>query len=494
MLTNNITGISLDGVLTRMLPAGPVAASNIATGVCVLVATADWGPDNKAVALGTFSDYVKQFGSYAKDADGLETDGYVQAWGYFAGGKKRRISGGGSDLRMIRVCGSSKAKASKAFYDGASTPAIVGTASARYYGAAGNGIQVKLEKDAEVFHLTVLPFDTMPPEVFKNLTIETAERAINGVSKYIVWEKGVSEQLPASVTAYLSGGDSGLGAMDADYVGQAGASPTGFELAKTVADVNFLVSGKLSSAIKTQMKAVADALYAQAIVGPDSKSQVPDDAIAEQLFDDWAVIYAFGYQEWLNPVSGMTQSVFPAGSIAGALCNAPYWASLSQCQLNGYMGPSMPLSEVDAERLAKKGIIPITAGSVCRKGSNTSSDESINQIEDFRIPVFLAKSLDATVKPLIAEPQVYDEATGQSDFFNDLTEACEQLLRLQPKEAVQSAYVDAHYEADLAEQNKAKVAVVVRQTAKANQIIVDVTAGRTALRVVPAGVNLITGA
>jgi hypothetical protein len=605
MLVNSITGISLDAVLTRLLPAGIVAASNIATGACVMVATADWGPDNKVTAIGSLNDYVAAFGSYATNGGG-ETTGYAQAWGYFTGGKKRRISGGGSDLRMIRILGSSKAKAARTVLDNAGSPGTVGTVTALWYGAAGNNVQRQIDDGdgrlpvpvapvltpgsagslatgdvdvvltwtnnrgetvgsaiatthatgssgsiavtqptppagatywsvyagasgstvyragtaiaigtatytitalpantqptvpttntaATTFHLTLIPFDGSPNEVYKNLTKATAAAAVNGVSKLATWASGSSTLLPTPGVAYLSGGDSGLGAVDADYVGTAGLNPTGFELAKTVKDANFLICGKSSAAVKTQMQAVADLLWADAIIGPNDNTVVPADAITEQNFNDWAVAYAYGYQDWLNPVSGVVQSILPVGSIAGALCNGPYWVNLSQCKLTGYLGPTNPLSDADAELLSKAGIIPITDGSVCRKGSNTSTDASINQIEDFRVPVFIAKSADATVQPLIAEPQVADPTTGQSDFFDDIREALESLLRQQPKEAVQAAYVDAHFDQSLASQNKARVALVVRQTGKANQIIVDTTVGRTALAVVPTGVNLITG-
>jgi hypothetical protein len=604
MLVQNVTGIALDAVLTRLLPAGLVPASNIATGTCVLVATADWGPENKATAVGNLNDYVSKFGTYAKSGAN-ETTGYAQAWGYFTGGKKRRIAGGGRDLRMIRIVGASKAKASSVIIDNAQIPDTIGTVQAKYYGKAGDGIQRKIEDgdgrlavpavpalaasdaggtldtgmvfvavtavnnrgetiasteaSAEVtgptgsvsvplpaipgatgyhvyagsasgalkratttpatgasyvltelpggaeaepptsntavstFHLSVIPFDARPPEVFKNLTAATAAAAINGKSQFIVWNAGQSMLIPLPGTAYLAGGDSGLNVMDADYVGAPGAAPTGFELAKTVSDANFVISGKLSPAIKTKMKEVETALYAQAIVGADDPSKTPDDVLAEPTFDDWGVIYAHGYQDWMNPISDVVQSIFPAGSIAGALCNGPYWANLSQCKLEGYLGPTTPLSEVDAERLAKRGIIPITEGSVCRKGLNTSTDESINQIEDFRIPVFLAKSADKTIQPLIAEPQVYIEETGESPFFDDITEALENLIRQQPREAIQRAYVDARFDDSLASQNKVRVAVVARQTGKANQIVLDLTVGRTALAVVPEGVNLITG-
>jgi hypothetical protein len=607
VLVNSLTGFVLDSVLTRLLPAGLVPAANIATGVAILVATADWGPANVSTSVGNLNSYVAQFGNYNRDAAlANETTGYAQAWGYFTGGKKRRIAGGGIDLRMIRIAGAGKAYATSNLLDGAA--GIVGTTRALYYGFAGNGIQRIIQDGdnrlaapaapvntpsaaggtlatgnvdvvvtfsnsrgetvgspitttavvgatgsisvaqptppagatlwsvyagisggtvyrsgaaiaigtatyvlttlpantqpilptvnaaATSFHLTVVPFDGTPNEVYKNLTPTTAASAINGYSKYIFYTAGASVLPPAPSTVFLTGGDSGLTTVDADYVGTPGIAPTGFELAKTVTDANFLICGKMSTAIKAQMKAVADILYCQAIIGPTDATITPAAAIAEQTFNDQAVIYLYGIQNWLNPVTGLTQNILPAGSVAGALCNGPYWVNLSQTNLNGYLGPVNPLADADANLLAGAGIVPITGGgSVCRKGCNTSTDPSVNQIEDFRIPVFIAKSADSTVAPLIAEPQVVNPLTNQSDFFDDIREALEGLLRNQPREAIQAAYVIAAYDPSLASQNKARVQVVVRQTGKANQIIVDVTSGRAVMGTVPAGVNLITG-
>ncbi len=605
MLVNSITGIALDAVLTRLLPAGLVAATNIATGTCALVATADWGPVNVPTAVASLNDYVAQFGNYAQSG-AYETTGYAQAWGFFTGGKKRRISGGGSDLRVIRIAGTGNAAATSTVLD--NLAATVGTVTGLYPGASGNGIQriiadgdnrlavpaapavtaettggtIPTEAAVVValtavnnrgettigatsnsvavtgpsgsitvplpalatyqtgwnvytstnggtswelvntggavtgatytiaalgagaappstngavssFHLTVVPFNDQANEVYKNLTPASAAAAVNGLSQFVTWTAGASTLLPTPGTAYLQGGNSGLSTQDTDYVGTAGVSPTGFQLAATVSGVDFLISGSMSAAIQTAMKAIADQVWAQAIIGPENATITTTAAIVEETFNDWGVIYLYGYQNWLNPVSGVTEQILPAGSVAGALCNGPYWVNLSQCTLNGYLGPVTPLSDADAELLAEAGIIPITAGSVCRKGCNTASDPSINQIEDFRIPVFIAKSADATVQPLIAEPQVVDPTTGQSDFFDDIREALESLLRQQPKEAITEAYVDAQYDSTLASENKAQVSVVVRQTGKANQILLNATVGRTALAVVPAGVNLITG-
>jgi hypothetical protein len=607
VLVNTLTGFVLDSVLTRLLPAGLVPNTNIATGVCVLVGTFDWGPVGVSTPVGNLNNLVASFGNYNRDVSLTnETTGYAQAWGYFTGGKKRRIAGGGIDLRVIRVAGAGKAYASGTIVDAAA--ATVGTVRALYYGFAGNNIQrivangdnrlavptapvnapsaaggtlatgnvdvvvtfsnaqgetlgspitttavvgatgsisvaqpapptgatfwsvyagvsggtvyrsgaaIAIGTVAYVitvlpantqpvlptvntavtsFHLTVVPFDTTPNEVFKNLTPTTAAGAINGISKYIFYTPGASTLLPVAGTAFIAGGDSGLTTVDADYVGTPGINPTGFELAKTVTDANFLVCGKMSAAIKAQMKAVADILYCQAIIGPNDATVTPAAAITEQTFNDQGVIYLYGLQNWLNPVSGLTVGILPAGSVAGALCNGPYWVNLSQTQLNGYLGPVNPLADADANLLAQAGIVPITGGgSTCRKGVNTSNDPSVNQIEDFRIPVFIAKSADATVAPLIAEPQVVNPLTFQSDFFDDIREALEGLLRTQPREAIQQAYVIAAYDATLAQQNKARVQVVVRQTGKANQIIVDVTSGRSVMGTVPAGVTLVTG-
>jgi hypothetical protein len=143
MLVNSFTGQFLDGVYTRILPPPIGPNTNIATGTCILLATTDWGPIAQAVACGNLNAFISAFGTYAQDVTKTyETSGFVQAWGYFTGGVKNRISGGGNDLRVIRIAGSTAAAAAKALMDNAATPAQVGTYNAKYKGGAGNNIQV----------------------------------------------------------------------------------------------------------------------------------------------------------------------------------------------------------------------------------------------------------------------------------------------------------------------------------------------------------------
>lgn len=599
MITNTLTGQNLDGVFTLIQPPPLAAVTNTATGVCVLVGTAAWGPVNQETVLGNMNDFATQFGPY-QEAGGRRTDAYEQANGYFQGGEKDVISGGGADLRMIRVAAGSALPATGLLVD--ALAATVGTLSTKFpttvqiqriitgtnaiaspvapilshvpgsgslpteaitvvltaVNAAGEtapgpsavltttgptdelvvtfpavpagatGWNVYAGTNPLALHLqnpiplvtasislaimslnigsalapsantafTAVTLTIVPtflagaaPEVFPGLTAATIAAAVNSPttgSAYVTYAAGASVNLPTPGAAFLSGGDAGLGALDADYIGLPGIAPTGFQLANTTTDANFLVCGRMSPAIKAQMQVSADVLKAIAFIGPTDTTVTPAQAIAEQTFNDQYVAYLYAYQNWLNSTNGNTQAVLPAGSAAGAMCNGPFWVNLSQTKLLGYLGPTNPLSEADANLLAGAGIIPITKGSVCRKGSNTSNNVANNQIDAARIAITIAREADATAQPLIAKPILFDSATGISPFYDELKNGLETVMQNQPAEAINQWVVNANYNGVLAAGNKAFAQIRANLTGKALQIVISIGIGLTEFAILPA--------
>lgn len=607
-IVSNLNGNNLDGAYERLIPAGTLPVTNSGSGVAILVGTSDWGARNVVTLCGTLADFVRQFGTYAKDGAGLETSAYHQAWQYFTGGQKDgEVSGGGAALKFIRVASALAARAAVALTDNAGSPGTVGTATAIHTGAAGNGISlivadgnnrlaaptaapalatattggtvaaganlvkhtltnnrgetlpgpqasitttgatstitdtlpalptgatgwnVYVSADAGVtwkksnstpqapgayvitapatgaaiptsstaatsWHLTVVPFDGSQPEVYKDLTNATAAAAITGVSKWLTtYAAGASNLLPTPGTFYLTGGISGLDVMDADYIGTAGVTSTGLELAATVKDANYVWATKFSTAVKAKVQAVAVALGITGGVGPVDETIAYDVAAAEALaFNDSHIFYPYGHRLWTNPVSGVQQKVCPVGSIIGARCNADFWSNTSQTKLLGFDGPAVSMTVPQENVLAGLGVIPVDENGVCLKGCNTSQNIAINQVEDVQIPLKLARDVDATCRPLVARPIIYDPVTNTSPFYDDFEHALSEVGRQQPPEAVSGYGVIAIYDQALASQNKARGLFLAQQTGKALQILVDIDANRTTYTRVPAGFQLQT--
>jgi hypothetical protein len=345
---------------------------------------------------------------------------------------------------------------------------------------------------ATSFTLTVIPFDNTSPEVYKDLTPATAATAITGISKWLLsWAAGASVLLPTPGTYFLAGGVSGLDVLDADYVGTAGAQSTGLELAATIKNSNYVWAAKFTTAIKAKVQAVAAALGITGGVGPVDETITYDVAGLEALsFNDSRMFYPFGHRLWLNPVSGIVQKVCPVGSIIGARCNAAFWSNTSQTKLLGFVGPAVLMTVAQENVLAGQGVIPVDENGLCLKGCNTSQNAATNQIEDIQIPLKLARDIDATCRPLVSRPILFNPATNTSPFYDDFKHALGEVGRQQPPEAISGYVVVAAYDPALAAQNQARGLFLATQTGKALQILVDIDANRTTYSRVPAGFQL----
>jgi hypothetical protein len=467
-IVSTVTGRALPGVYLLQTDPPPQASLNVSTGVAVLVAEADWGPVNETVQLGSLAEYIKAFGK--------KGNGFAQAFGFFTGGHKSGINGGGADLRMIRIAGTGQAAASATIEDAAE--ATVGTITAKYKGTRGNDIKVVVAKKVSTFDLTVIPFDGLPSETFLGLTAATAAAAITGHSAYVTYTAGASTELAESQETFLSGGANGT-AADSDYQGVAGPPATGLELAKTVTDANFVLAGKMSAVIKTAMATTASALLAVGFVGPNDATVTPAAAIAEQTFANEYLAYVYNYVMWSNPVTGAMESLLPAGDIAGALANGEYWQNPTGISLGRALSVANAVSDANAESLAQAGIIAIMAGKSgiqLRNGTNTSSDSSKNQVDDTRIRVFLAKALESSLQPQWTKPL--------TDDWYDVTEGLiDQLFNAQPDEVIRrrngapghAVTFDKSFEA----LNKALIYIQATLTGKALQIVVNAQIGRS---------------
>jgi hypothetical protein len=469
-IVSSVTGRALPGVYTIQQDPPAQAALNIATGVAVLVAEANWGPVNTVTPIASLAEYIRTFGDAGS--------GFSQAYGFFKGGQKSGINGGGADLRMIRVAHASQAFASNTLLDDDETPAIVLTVTAKYKGTRGNQVQIQCVKSASDFDLIITPPGGLPAETFKGLTKATAPAAINGVSAWVTVAAGASTQLPESETSLLAGGSDGTPA-DADYVGVATPPATGLELAQTVTDANIVLAGSQATAVKTAVSAVAAALLGVGLVGPANDTVTPAAAVTEQAYDNEYLAYVYNYVMWSNPVTGAMESVLPIGDVAGALANGEFWQNPTGIRLNRALSVANPVSEATAETLAQANIIPITAGKagiILRAGYNTSSDAAKNQVDDTRIRVYIAKVLDESLQAQWTKPLT-------DDWYDDTKAVIDQIFDSLPDEVIRrsagtpghAVMFDKTYEA----QNKALIYIQAIITGKALQIIANAQIGRS---------------
>jgi hypothetical protein len=469
-IVSSVTGRALPGVYILQVDPPPQANLNVGTGVGVLVAEANWGPVNTVTQVTSLAEYIRKFGN--------KGNGFAQAYGFFQGGQKSGINGGGADLRMIRVAGTSQAFATNTLVDNAGTPAIVLTVTAKFRGTRGNDIQIQCIKNDGTFDLLVIPPDGLPPESFRGLTKATAAAAVNGVSEWVTVAAGVSNLLPEPSTSFLSGGNDGTSA-DADYVGVAGPPATGLELAKTITDGNLPFTGKQSAAIKTALSTTSSVLLGVGIAGPNDENVTTAAAITDQAFNNEYLTYCYSYITWLNPVTKAVETVFPAGDIAGALANGEYWQNPTGIRINRALAVANPVSDPVAETLAKAGINAITSGRtgiILRSGLNTSTDASKNQADDTRIRTYLAKVLDESLLTQWSKPLT-------DDWYDDTKSLIDGIFDAQPDEVIRrragqpghAVSFDKSFEA----QNRVVIYIQAIITGKALQIIVNAQMGRT---------------
>lgn len=222
---NNLISPQVSVNITSPAPTITGVPSNIIG----FVGSASWGPYNSIGLVSGPGSYASQYGPVLTGTYDLGTAVSVAA----------QIGAG--VMHIVRVKGSSDAQATATVVDTAGTPANALVVTAKYYGTAGNTVNIQFSAGtvSGAYNMTIWSTTLGISEIFKNISgsgnalwvaaaaaINSGQGLARGPSQLVTATAASSTGTPSLSVYTLSGGLNGT-FTDSAIVGAAGASPTG---------------------------------------------------------------------------------------------------------------------------------------------------------------------------------------------------------------------------------------------------------------------------
>lgn len=192
------------GFYANILASAPSILTGGVKGILAIPVTAEWGPLRSVVTITRESDLVNNYGpsTYLGTA-------------YYA--IREALRGGAQKILAYRMAGAAAAKATRVLQDATAGVAI--TVTAKYEGARANNFTINVstnlvdgaQKDVKLLESGVLL------ETFSGLTNAAIVALINASSAYMTAVAGGGTFVTNVTGAALTGGNSGLTVLTADY-------------------------------------------------------------------------------------------------------------------------------------------------------------------------------------------------------------------------------------------------------------------------------------
>lgn len=401
----NTTALIVPDLYVQIVPPQVQLLNGVPTNILGIVGTAQWGPINSPVILGSMADYALNFGAIQNRKYDMGTQ--VAA----------AVLQGAANFRGVRVTDGTDVAASVVI------PTTGITLTAKYTGTLGNQIVATTGPGsaANTFRITI----GMPgraPEVYDNIggtgnavwvamaaAINNGQNGLRGKSDLVVATAGAGVNAPVVASYTLTGGTDGAGVAATNLVGADTGSRTGmYALRNTGTSIALLADCDTSTTWTTQVAfGLSEGIYMIG-VGPAGdtisnaasvKATAGIDSYAFKLLQgDWVL--------WADPVAQITRLISPQGFVAGRLANlSPEQSSLNK-QLYGLVGTqrnsvNQVYGNAELEVLGRAGIDlitnPIPAGNMfgARFGHNSSSNPVINGDNYTRMTNYLAYTFNA---------------------------------------------------------------------------------------------------
>jgi hypothetical protein len=412
----NTTALTVPNLYVDIVPPQNLIINGVPTNVIGVVGTANWGPVNQPVSIGTMANYAQAFGTVvARQYDmGTAVASAVQQ--------------GASDFVCVRVTDGTDTAASVDINFANGVYAAMMTAL--YTGSGGNSLTLSLVNgsQAATWRLVVTIAGQLP-EVYDNIPAPTPaafwSNLVNAINSGNGPLRGPSQLVKATLgtatTAapqsfsglVLVGGTDGAAAVTAaTLVGQSSLTNTGmYALSGQGCSLAVLADADDPTQWENQASfALAEGIYI-ILVGPPGdtitdavsvfRSSGVDTYAAKMMFGDW--IY------WYDQSNTTIRLISPQGFVAGRLANlSPEQSGLNKplyniigTQTAGLPGGNQVTTYSDAELTAlfAAGIDvicrPQPGGNYfgIRSGHNTSSNPATNNDSYTRMTNYIAATL-----------------------------------------------------------------------------------------------------
>jgi len=414
---------------SEITPSG-APVQGVGSGTVGLVGKFKQGDINKPVRVGTWDDFVAQFG-------GLAIGG--AAYDAFYAFKNKCPA-----MVVVRVKGT---QAFKTIQDRQGTPAdklkvtaLIDGVWANYAASPKAGIQVVIADGSitNTFKMTVKFYywekgvQTEFLETWDNLSIVTTAARyfltiINASSNMIM----VTDLAPANQTppGHLPATGTYDMASGAEPVYTGSSSKEGLDLLELEDDVNIVITDKDDSNTRglqiTHCQTMADRMT---VLNPSIYMTVAEvKAIGDAMDEDRAML-VYPWETVYDPVMQIARSMRPAGFRAGLLARLDPYLSPCNHQEYGVLGLERQLSRADLVSLQNSKISPTyiwgTRGIRVRNGINCSSNANLSQVYRRRMTDYVMESVEDAFGWAVSLPITPDNRqavlTGLTNWFRNL--------------------------------------------------------------------------
>ncbi|CAN7329243.1 phage tail protein [Variovorax sp. LjRoot84] len=413
----NTTALIVPDLYVQIVPPQVQLLNGVPTNILGVVGTAQWGPTNSPVILGSMQDYALQFGAIQNRKYDMGT---IIA---------TAVLQGAANFRGVRVTDGTDVAATILIQ----TSCL--TLTAKYTGTLGNSIVASIGPGSAAATSRIsIGMPGRAPEVFDNIAGSgnalwvNMAAAINagqagglrGKSDMVVATAGAGVAAPTTASYTLASGTDGATTITgATLIGLDTGTRTGmYALRGTGASIGVLADCDTSSTWTTQVAfGFSEGIYMIG-VGPagdtianavSTKASAGIDAYPFKLLHgDWIL--------WADPVAGVTRLVSPQGFSAGRLANlSPEQSSLNK-PLFGIVGTQRSqLNQVygsaELQALFQPNIDlicnPIPAGNMfgARLGHNSSTNPVISGDNYTRMTNYIAYTLNAGMGRVVGKLQ-----------------------------------------------------------------------------------------
>ncbi|HWA72757.1 MAG TPA: phage tail sheath C-terminal domain-containing protein [Polyangiaceae bacterium] len=435
------------GVYVEEVDTGNKPIEGVSTSTVGFLGIAERGPEQPTF-ITSFSDFVRYYGRYLRDASGTPT-------AYLAYSVEGFFQNGGKRCYVSRVFASGATKGA-ATHNGLKVDAIgPGSWSGRlYYAIVTNPNSANLFT-LQLFYYAVAPAvapatvadinprEVQHSEVFEDLSIDPTsanfyERRVNFVSTLITVSQ-VSAAAPGNVAlaAFPAGSDAGTPVLN-DFLGQPPVAPgqnRGLLALEEVEDISLLCCPDEwffnNNAIAVALRDQAERLrYRFAILGsPQNPGALPFNPSVQ------GSKYAAFYYPWLHIIDGATGKVVqvpPTGHVAGIYARTDTERGVHKAPANATVnGIDSLVANLNNQQQAALNPIGVNviryfrgSGNLVWGARTVSSDPDWKYVNVRRLFIFVEKSIERGTQWVVFEPN--DTATwarvrrSVSDFLTRL--------------------------------------------------------------------------
>lgn len=413
------------GVYVEEVPSGMQPLEGVGTSTGAFVGLAEKGVTDTPVLITNYTQFVNEFGGFVPNS-------------YLAYAVYSFFAEGGSRCYVVRVASADAAASTVTVNDGAATPVDLFKVDARSVGTWGDNVSISIADPSTAdslthFKLTVTynepnqseyPTVTNVVEEYDNISLDTIESKVNGISSFVTVTRIEMTTLRPPVSAseiYLANGSDGNPA--ADFIGTS-AARNGLYAFDVIDDINIVAIPDIAGSRDDIILAINYCEQRQDCfflvdpplgTTPQGVVTFKDGTGTEQALNSASAGLYYPWVVIKDPMTKVNRAIPPSGVVAGTYSatdgnrgvhKAP--AGTSDGFLNSVVGIEQLISKGEQDTLNPKGINVIRSfpgTGIAIWGARTlSSVAEWRYVNVRRLMMYIKESLDQGTQFVVFEP------------------------------------------------------------------------------------------